>query len=274
MDTRYFVLQLLYLVEYADYNSQSKLGRGVSEWYNQKALIAEEKVNRIIVASSSNMYVGRTVSIGATDAWNASVAAERTVTKIEEFSNGSVTGKAVYFDGDPVNIVVGNSLWGIGQKAGQCDELGMKSGCIVNDGVHSMIYRGIENVFSNMFTAIDGLNIKDYVAYVCDDPTQYASDKFVAPYKPVGYTNLKQTNCYTSKLGYDENYPEIAIPIESNGSSGTGTCDYYWCAEGNRIAFAGGYFNSGAYDGFFYLNLSIGSWQSYWNYGARLLKYQ
>lgn len=274
MDTRYFILQLLYLVEYADYNSQSKLGRGVSEWFNQKALIAENNVNRIIVANSSNMYVGRNVSIGATDAWNNSVASERTITKIEEFSNGSVTGKAVYFDGAAVNIAVGNALWGIGQKAGQCDELGMKSGCLSNDGCHSVIYRGIENVFSNMFTAIDGLNIKDYVAYVCDDPTQYASDKFVAPYKPVGYTNLKQTNCYTSKLGYDENYPEIAIPIESNGSSGTGTCDYYWCAEGNRIAFAGGSFSGGAGDGFFYLGLSGGSGNSSWNFGARLLKYQ
>lgn len=81
MDTRYFILQLLYLVEYADYNSQSKLGRGVSEWFNQKALIAENNVNRIIVANSSNMYVGRNVSIGATDAWNNSVASERTITK-------------------------------------------------------------------------------------------------------------------------------------------------------------------------------------------------
>lgn len=274
MDTRYFILQLLYLVEYADYNSQSKLGRGVSEWFNQKALIAENNVNRIVVANSSNMYVGRNVSIGATDAWNNSVASERTITKIEEFSNGSVTGKAVYFDGAAVNIAVGNALWGIGQKAGQCDELGMKSGCLSNDGCHSVIYRGIENVFSNMFTAIDGLNIKDYVAYVCDDPTQYASDKFVAPYKQVGYTNLKQTDCYPSKLGYDENYPEIEIPIEANGSSGTGICDRYWCAEGNRIAFAGGSFSNGAGDGFFCLYLLVGSGRSHWDCGARLLKYQ
>lgn len=55
----------------------------------------KNKVNRIIVANSSNMYVGRTISIGATDAWNNSVASERTITKIEDFSNGNVTGKAV-----------------------------------------------------------------------------------------------------------------------------------------------------------------------------------
>lgn len=274
MDTRYFILQLLYLVEYADYNSQSKLGRGVSEWFNQKALLAENNVNRIIVANSNNMYVGRNVSIGATDAWNASVASERTITRIEEFANGSITGKAVYFDGAAVNIAVGNALWGIGQKSGQCDELGMKSGTLNNDGCHSMIYRGIENVFSNMWTAIDGLNIKDYVAYICDDPSQYASDKFVAPYKAIGYTNLKTTSVYPSKLGYDENNPEVALPTEENGSSGTGVCDYYWCGEGNKIAFVGGNFGNGASDGFFFWGLSAGSGSSYWAYGARLLKYQ
>lgn len=274
MDTRYFILQLLYLVEYADYNSQSKLGRGVSEWFNQKALIAENNVNRIIVANSNNMYVGRNVSIGTSDAWNNAVASERTITKIEDYSNGSVTGKAIYFDGAAVNIAVNNCLWGIGQKSGQCDELGMKSGTLNNDGCHSMIYRGIENVFSNMFTAIDGLNIKDYIAYVCDDPTQYASDKFIEPYKAIGYTNLKTTSVYTSKLGYDENNPEIALPIEANGSSGTGTCDYYWCAEGNRIAFVGGNFHTGVNDGFFCWYLYTASSYSSWNCGARLLKYQ
>ena len=274
MDTRYFILQLLYLVEFADYNSQSKLGRGVSEWFNQKALLAENNVNRIIVANSNNMYVGRNISIGTSDAWNNAVASERTITNIEDYSNGSVTGKAVYFDGAAVNIAITNHIWGIGQKSGQCDELGMKSGTLNNDGCHSMIYRGIENIFSNMFTAIDGLNIKDYVAYICDDPTQYASDKFTSPYKEIGYTNLQTSEVYTSKLGYDENNPEVALPIEANGSSGTGTCDYYWCGTGNKLAFVGGDFNTGASAGFFYWRLSHASSHSCWSCGARLLKYQ
>lgn len=274
MDTRYFILQLLYLVEYADYNSQSKLGNGVSSMSTPKALIAENNVNRIIVNSSNNFYVGRTVSIGTSDAWNNDVASERTITNIEDYSNGSITGKAIYFDGTQVNIVVGNCLWGIGQKSGQCDELGMKSGTLNNDGCHSMIYRGIENVFSNMWTAIDGLNVKDYVAYICDDPTQYASDKFTTPYKVIGYTNLQTMDVYTSKLGYDENNPEVALPIEANGSSATGTCDYYWCNTGNRIAFVGGAFDNAANDGFFYWHLHRASSYLHWSYGARFLKYQ
>ena len=274
MDTRYFILQLLYLVEYADYHSQSKLGRGVSEWFNQQALIAENNVNRIIVANSNNMYVGRNVSIGTSDAWNNAVASERTITNIEDYSNGSITGKAVYFDGAAVNIAITNHIWGIGQKSGQCDELGMKSGTLNNDGCHSMIYRGIENVFANMWTAIDGLNIKDYVAYICDDPTQYVSDKFTAPYKALGYTNLETTETYPSKLGYDEEHPEIALPVEDNGSTGTGVCDKYWCNSGNRIAFVGGSFSTGANGGFFAWDLSNASSTSSWAYGARLLKYQ
>ncbi len=274
MDIRYFILQLLYLVEYADYNSQSKVGRGVSEWFNQKALIAENNVNRIIVPNSNNMYIGRTISIGTSDAWNNAVASERAITRIEDYSNGSITGKAIYFDGAAVNIAVGNALWGIGQKAGQCDSLGMKSGTLNNDGCHSMIYRGIENVFSNMWTSIDGLNIKDYVAYICDDPSQYASDKFVAPYKAIGYTNLQSTDLFPSRLGYDENNPQIALPIEANGSSSTGICDKYWSSAGNRIAFAGGTFSIGASGGFFYWGLNAASSYSYWSSGARLLKYQ
>lgn len=272
MDTRYFILQLLYLVEYADYNSQSKLGSGVSVQQNSAAILTESNVNRVVVAST-NLYVGRTVSIG-TEWGNMSIATERTVTKIEDYSNGSVTGKAIYFDGEKVNIAVGNYIFGIAQRTGDCDSLGMKSGCLVNDGLHSMIYRGIENIFGNLWTAIDGLNIKDYIAYICDDPKQYASDKFVAPYKAIGYTNLQTPDVYTSKLGYDEEHPEIALPVAANGSSGTGTCDYYWCSAGNRIAFVGGYLRDGTADGFFCWGLPYASSTAYWGCGARLLKYQ
>ena len=272
MDTRYFILQLLYLVEYADYNSQSKLGNGVSVQQNSAAILAESNVNRIVVAST-NLCVGRTVSIG-TEWGNMSIATERTVTKIEDYSNGSVNGKAVYFDGAKVNIAVGNYIFGIAQRTGDCDSLGMKSGCLLNDGYHSMIYRGIENIFGNLWTAVDGLNIKDYVAYICDDPTQYASDKFVAPYKAIGYTNLQTSDVYTSKLGYDEEHPEIALPIEANGSSGTGTCDYYWSSTGNRIAFVGGFLNVSTAGGLFSWALNYASSTANWAYGARLLKYQ
>ena len=274
LDSKYFYLAILYLVEYADTNSQSKLGRGVTEFFNQKALIAENSVNRIIVTNSNNMYVGRCIAIGKTDSWNSDVAWERQITKIEDFSNGSVTGKAVYFDGDPVDIVVGNALWGIGQKSGQCNDLGMKSGTLNNDGCHSMIYRGVEDAIGNVLQGINNINIKDHVAYICSDPTQCTDNKYDSPYEKLGYTNYDKGDGYGSRWGYDENHPEILIPTEINGSSSTGTCDKYWQADGNKFVRVGGFFSTGPEAGFFFVACSDGFGWTYWNCGARLLKYQ
>ena len=277
LDTRYFILQMLYLVEYAHYNSQLKLGNGYTGMRinnNDVALIAETSTNRFIVNTSAgnSFVVGQIISIG-TGYGNFSVASERTITEIADFTNGTVTGKAIKFDGDPVNIATTNVIWSSAQRSGKCDTLGMKSGCLSNSKT-SVIYRGIEDIFGNVWQFVDGINIKDYVAYVCDDPTQYVSDKFVSPYKQIGYTNLQTSGVYPNRLGYDEDNTQIALPTEAGGSSETGTCDYYSCSEGNRIALVGGYVDSGTFAGLFCWHLYYASSFAYWSIGARLLKYQ
>ena len=244
MDYHYFLLQMLYLVEYAHYNSQSMLGNGIVGFNTAKALIAENNVNRIIVSSvGTGLWVGKTICIGATDAWNSSVAADREITSIEDYNDGQVTGKAIHFNGDPVNIAVNNVIWGSAQKTGENDSLGNASGCLINDSYHSVNYRGIENIFGHMWQHIDGLNIKDYIAYICKDPASYENDKFDAPYEKIGYVNAETTDSYIKKLGLDEKHPEVALPTEIGASSSTGACDNYWCAEGNRIAYVGGSFD-------------------------------
>lgn len=268
LDYRYFILQMLYLVEYADYNSQNKLGNGVMTGQQSAALIAETGVNRIIV-NSTNLYVGRTIAIG-TAWWNMSIASNRTITKVENYSDGNVSGKVIYFDGAAVNIAVGNVIWGIGQESGQCDSLGMKSGCIVNDGFHSMIYRGIENIFSNMWQFVDGLNIKDRVAYLCKDHSQYKSDTFVAPYKVIGYTNA-DTNGYAKNLGYDPDEPLARFPNEIGAGSGSGTSDYYYQNTGNRIALVGGSFGNGAHCGLWFWFFGNASSLAHFSIGCRVL---
>lgn len=162
LDWHYFLFQILYLVEYADYNSQSKLGKGVisKEW------------------------------------------------------TGSFNG---------VN-------------SGGCDSLGMKSGTLNDDGLHSMIYRGIEDIYGALWQFVDGINIKDYKAYISQNSNDYAVDKFDGSYKALGYTNLSTTDKYQSAVGYDANNPIIDFPTEGSGASNTYMTDYYWCAEGNRIA--------------------------------------
>ena len=268
LDYRYFVLQMLYLVEYATYNSQSALGNGVMTQQQATALIAETGVNRIIV-SSTTLYAGRTIGIGS--AWASfSIATDRKVTLVDNYSDGTVSGKVIYFDGEPVDIAVGNVIWGCGQESGQCDALGMKSGCITNDGFHSVIYRGIENLFSNMWQFVDGINIKDRVAYICKDHTQYASDTFVSPYKALGYIN-GDTNGYTKNLGFDPDEPLARFPVEVGAGASSGTSDYYYQNTGNRVARVGGCFYLGSSGGLWCWILYYDSSNSYVSIGCRVL---
>lgn len=278
-----FMVETLYLVEYANSNSQLILGNGISVWLgdNLKALVAETNVNRIIIATNATtrarLYEGKCITIGTSAAWNGGVCKDRRVTSVEDYNDGTVTGMAVYFDGEPVNIAVGNVLWGSAQATGQCDALGMKSGCLINDNEHSVIYRGIENPFGNMWEWIDGINCKaGNETYVCRDHTKYASDIFSGDYVLIGYTKLDAAEGWTKILGYDENNPEIALPIEVGANSTTGLCDYYYNKNSvyNRVARVGGCFSNGAYCGLFYWHFHNGSGDPYWHSGARLLEYQ
>lgn len=278
MDYHYFLLQMLYLVEYADYNSQNKLGNGITSCRisdSDKALLAESNVNRIIINTSAanNFIVGQQVSIGTSSAWNWNIAKNRTITNKESYNDGTITGTAIYFDGTPVNIALNNVLWSTGQKAGHCDSLGMKSGCLANDGKHAIIYRGIENIFGNVWQFVDGINIKDYHSYVCTNPDEYVSDVFETPYKELGYVNAN-TNGYAMALGYDKENPLFALTTEVGGGSSTYITDYYYQNSGNRIALVGGGYNGGSIAGLWYWAMSDASSHASYDIGARLLKYQ
>lgn len=269
LDWRYFVVQMLYLVEYANYNSQSMLGNGVMNRKYLKTLIAENNTNRVVIGSASGYYVGQIIRIGTSDS-GTQVADARKITAIEAYDDGTVTGSAITFDGAAVNIVADNFVCTMAQITGQCDALGMKSGCINNDGYHSMIYRGIENIFANIWQWVDGINIKDHLAYICKDHSKYASDKFDGDYKPLAYTNC-DTNGNPKTLGLDVDEPFFRFPTEIGGGTSTYMCDYYWQNTGNRVAHVGGNFHNGANDGLWSWNFNSTSSSAIWSIGARVL---
>ena len=278
IDYRYFMLQMLYLVEYANYNSQSQLGNGIIGIRynaNDKAIIAQERTNTIVIATNDYFKVGQQIAIGTT-VDGVSICKDRTITKITEYSKDTTEGTAITFDGDPVNIAIGNIIHACAQKEGGCDSLGMKSGCLANDSQHAVIYRGIENIFGNVFNWIDGLNIQNYQAYICRNPKEYISDKFEVPYIKLGYVNCNEKDMYIKKLGFDEKNPDIALPIEIGGGAGSssGMCDFYYSSEGNRVARVGGDFNNGSSAGLWCWNCYHSSVTSNLNCGARLLKHQ
>lgn len=269
LDWRYFVLQMLYLVEYANYNSQSMLGNGVMSRKYLKTLVAESNTNRVIISSSSGYYVGQIIRIG-TSYGGSQVADARKITAIDSYSENGVTGVALTFDGTAVNIAVDNFVCTMAQITGQCDELGMKSGCLNNDGYHSVIYRGVENLFANIWQWVDGINIKDNLAYICKDHSKYVSDKFDGDYKPLAYTNAT-TNGYAKTLGLDVDEPFFRFPTEIGGGSSTYMSDYYYQNTGNRVARVGGPFSGGASDGLWSWNLDSASSDADWSIGCRVL---
>ena len=278
IDYRYFMLQMLYLVEYANYNSQSQLGNGIIGIRynaNDKAIIAQERTNTIVIATNDYFKVGQQIAIGTT-VDGVSICKDRTITKITEYSKDTTEGTAITFDGDPVNIAIGNIIHACAQKEGGCDSLGMKSGCLANDSQHAVIYRGIENIFGNVFNWIDGLNIQNYQAYICRNPKEYISDKFEVPYIKLGYVNCNEKDMYIKKLGFDEKNPDIALPIEIGGGAGSssGMCDFYYSSEGNRVALVGGNFYDGSYAGLWCWYCHSSSVASGLSCGARLLKHQ
>ena len=278
IDYRYFMLQMLYLVEYANYNSQSQLGNGIIGIRynaNDKAIIAQERTNTIVIATNDYFKVGQQIAIGTT-VDGVSICKDRTITKITEYSKDTTEGTAITFDGDPVNIAIGNIIHACAQKEGGCDSLGMKSGCLANDSQHAVIYRGIENIFGNVFNWIDGLNIQNYQAYICRNPKEYISDKFEVPYIKLGYVNCNEKDMYIKKLGFDEKNPDIALPIEIGGGAGSssGMCDFYYSSEGNCVALVGGSFSVGSHAGLWYWSCGSSSVASTLICGARLLKHQ
>ena len=276
MDWRYFAVQLLYLVEYADYNSQAKLGNGYTNLKvsnTDKALVAETNVNRIIIAAANanDFKVGQDISVGTNSAWNLNVAKNRTITSITDYSEGGITGKAINFDGKPVNIAVNNVVWSTGQKSGECDVLGMKSGCVANDGKSAVIYRGLENIFGNVWQFVDGINIKDYVAYVCYNPENYADNKFDGDYKAVGYVNANKEG-WGKTLGHDANHPLVTLTTDIGGSSSNYLSDYYYTNSGNRVVRVGGAWTYDAIAGLWCWYCSSGSSSTHCSLGSRLLK--
>ena len=191
LDYHYYLIELLYLVEYANYNIQATLGNG-----------------------------------------NSGTSAQITL--------------------------------------GGCDSLGMYSGCLAGDSAHAVIYRGIENLYGNIWQFVDGINVKDNLAYINYNPSTYAVDTFTGDYKPLGYTNVT-ANGWQKELGYDANNQAIAFPISVGGSATTYMCDYYYQNTGNRIAVVGGAWGDGAVDGFYWF-LAYASDSTNSSFGSRLLK--
>ena len=157
------------------------------------------------------------------------------------------------------------------KPTGGTDSVVASSGAMGDSGLFQFMYRGIEDLWGNVYQFVDGVNINDNQAWVCKDARDYASNVFASPYEKLSYVNL-DTNGWVTEMGYDPNRPYAQFPIKGAGGTTTYYADHYYQGLGQRIARFGGYWSVGSYAGlsFWYLSDSSSSMSSY--VGGRLVR--
>jgi len=277
--TSYWAYSMLVLVKYASLNTQEKVCKGY--YYlrytdQDKALVAEQSANRIVIAlttAASEYLVGNAVEIG-TSLGGAQVAKQRLITRVEDYSSGSVTGKAIYFDGDPVNIAVGNIISHCANISGTTDSLGMKDGCLANDGKHAMLLLGHEH--NGQYAFVDNVNRYQDKIYVCYDNTATKDNVGDTDpnYKALSFA-FPTTSGWQLLEGFDPEHPLEMWCEKLGGSSvGKGNGAYLWSNNNAAwyVLYVFGYAFSGAIAGLPCVNASIGSGIAHWLIGGVLLK--
>lgn len=277
--TSYWAYSMLVLVKYASLNTQEKVCKGY--YYlrytdQDKALVAEQSANRIVIAlttAASEYLVGNAVEIG-TSLGGAQVAKQRLITKVEDYSDGSVTGKAIYFDGDPVNIAVGNIISHCANISGTTDSLGMRDGCLVNDGKHSMLLLGHEH--NGQYAFVDNVNRYQGKLYVCYDnaATKDNVGDSDANYKALAIT-FPTSSGWQLLEGFDPEHPLEMWCEKLGGSSvGKGNGAYLWSNNNAAwcVLYVFGYAYNGADAGLPFAYAGSGSGNAGWGIGGVLLK--
>jgi hypothetical protein len=112
---------------------------------------------------------------------------------------------------------------------------------------------GIENFWGNIWTWIDGINIKaDRNPWIADH--DFATDTFVHPYIDTGLT-LANSNNYGVSIAYSATLNYAFLPRTVGGADNQYLCDYYYQTTGNRSALLGGNWSNLLKAGSFYWDL-------------------
>lgn len=277
--TSYWAYCMLVLVKYASLNTEEKVCKGyyfLRYTDQDKALVAEQSTNRIVIAlaTAANEYLaGNAVEIG-TSLGGAQVAKQRLITKVEDYSDGSVTGKAIYFDGDPVNIAVGNIISHCANISGTTDSLGMRDGCLVNDGKHAMLLLGHEH--NGQYAFVDNVNRYQGTLYVCYDNTATKDNvgDTDANYKALSIT-FPTSSGWQLLEGFDPEHPLEMWCEKLGGSSvGKGNGAYLWSNNNAAwcVLYVFGLASNGAGAGLPSVYAGYGSGVASWYIGGVLLK--
>ena len=254
--------------------------------------------NEITVASTGtitetrlrNLQVGMTVLIENDPVKNASSAVKRQITAICENADNSLT---FTFDGPATAITAEKTcIAGIGQPSGQTDAIPYHTGRWKNNVGSSFKYRGLENLWGNVWMQTAGLAVKNLTYYVTTDPTKYSGD--LSEWSALSFAAPEQNKYpyhadagWILSFGNDARYSWLLLPDEVGADAARIGDKLYTVfqtdADGNSVAqgtefmcVTGGGWDHGLRNGPF----TVRFWSSRtkeggalsWLYGSRLVK--
>lgn len=157
-------------------------------------------------------------------------------------------------------------------KTGLTSELGNTTGKVYNSDTDvncSVNYRGIENLYGNLWMLCDGLTQCNYLVYVADH--DYVMNSAAEPNeREKGLQCCASNGAYISAFCYVPKYDWCFIPLEVRGDANKPVGDGFWVATGWRVCYYGGGFGISSYCGLSCLNLTDSSSFTYVDYGSRL----
>ena len=190
----------------------------------------------------------------------------------------SITDNTSYNCASYVGSTIGNTT---GRAASTINEINGTETTYTSATTTSVNYRGIENMWGNIWKWVDGINIygngsqRGGVPYVCTDMN--FSDTNTDNYESVGFT-VANTDGYVKYFGWgNDKYDWVFMPSTagSGGASASTTVDDYFYIttnlNGYRAARLGGRWANSSYAGVFdwYLNFAASARSR--NLGARLM---
>ena len=189
-----FYRQLMMIIKYATTHSASKMAGCISYNYQEKAVVAETGVSRVILTKSqaASYVVGSYVSIGemgeatSMDRYQSymhSLAYSVKILKIEDVDD---VNAAIYVDAPIFDTTLTTCISTMAWRTGSTDEVAGSDGSLGDNtsGKYAYKIQGIEtcvggyevlgNVVMDIVTGSDGNPARD--VYVCEDASTLSSD--------------------------------------------------------------------------------------------------
>jgi hypothetical protein len=266
---------LLLMIEYANFDTQTAIGKGITELpYDATHTVTEASANAntitVTPTTGTKFTVGQIIGVGTSLGGNQA-AKEREVLSIDI---SDPTKTVITVDGAPFSTSVGNMIYSNAQRTGKCDNLNGTTGMAAGiNGKTSVSYRGLEDIWGNECEFIDGINIKNTEKQPYFADASFVDDKFDGVYKASGVI-LPDVNGYVKNMCYSNIADWLLMPSEVGGGSNVYVPDYYyqnWAGAYDKVALAGGIWDGGSRAGFFNWDVGDSSGIASLNIGGRAL---